>query len=91
MSKTGKSIISFTVILLPCFVYLIYSFLNSGTLFRADDFHLLKTVVWMQDANGPVEKFKLLIQQHNEHSPFAYVPGLRHRGRYKLAHIDSDR
>jgi hypothetical protein len=67
MSKTGKSIISFTVILLPCFVYLIYSFLNSGTLFRADDFHLLKTVVWMQDANGPVEKFKLLIQQHNEH------------------------
>jgi hypothetical protein len=36
-------------------------------LFFADDFHLLKTVVWMHDTDSLSEKFQLLIQQHNEH------------------------
>ena len=67
MSKFGKSIISIVIILLPVLIYLVYSFLNSDSLFRSDDFHLLKTVVWMQDVDSPIEKFKLLIQQHNEH------------------------
>ncbi|MPR32463.1 hypothetical protein [Salmonirosea aquatica] len=42
-------------------------FIYSETLFFADDFHLLKTIVWFQETDSFYEKIALLLQQHNEH------------------------
>lgn len=36
-------------------------------LYLADDFHLFKTVVWLQEGNGPQQGFGLFFDQHNEH------------------------
>lgn len=54
-------------IFLPIIVYLVYVFCNSVNIFYSDDFHLLKTVLWVQQSEGLMEKWNLLIQQHNEH------------------------
>ncbi|MCE6991554.1 hypothetical protein [Dyadobacter sp. CY323] len=87
MSRFWKSVIPFILTLLPVAVYLIYAFTNSSPLFFADDFHLLKTVVWMHDTDSLSEKFKLLIQQHNEHR--IVVPRLLTYLDYKLeGHIN---
>ena len=55
------------LIFLPAALLLFIVYLYSDTLFYADDFHLLKTIVWMQDTDSWAERLQLLIQQHNEH------------------------
>jgi hypothetical protein len=65
--KFGSRVIPFLVIILPCVIYLSYAYINSGNLFFSDDFHLLKTIVWMQEKDNLADTFRLLIQQHNEH------------------------
>jgi hypothetical protein len=67
MVKFSRQVVLFVFIFLPCVIYLLYAFFNSGTLFYSDDFHLLKTVLWLKDADSFSDKFALLIQQHNEH------------------------
>lgn len=67
MTKYGKSIPAVLLISLPIVIYLVYTVSNSASLFFADDFHLLKTVLWAQEANGVLAKLDVLIQQHNEH------------------------
>ncbi len=58
---------AWVLIFLPVAVLLFLVHHYSGTLFFADDFHLLKTIVWGQETSSFAEKFKLLVQQHNEH------------------------
>lgn len=36
-------------------------------LYLADDFHLFKTIVWLQNGTGPQQGFGLFFDQHNEH------------------------
>jgi hypothetical protein len=67
MIKYGKSIPTLFFIFLPVVIYLVYTIANSASLFHADDFHLLKTVLWMQDVSGFSAKLDFLMQQHNEH------------------------
>ncbi len=55
------------LILFPAALLLFFVFHFSEPLFFADDFHLLKTIVWMQDADNFFQKLGLLVQQHNEH------------------------
>jgi len=54
-------------ILLPVALLLATVLYYSETLFFADDFHLLKTIVWFQETDSLYQKLLLLIQQHNEH------------------------
>ncbi len=63
----GSGILAYLAIALPVAGYLIYSRHFSGALFYADDFHLLKTVQWVKEADGWLEKLKLFYQQHQEH------------------------
>ncbi len=70
MSKNTALSSGFTAslaILLPVAGYLAYSLHFSGSLFYADDFHLLKTVQWVKEADSWLEKVKLFYQQHQEH------------------------
>jgi hypothetical protein len=67
MVKFRRQSVLTVSIISPCVIYLLYAFFNSGALFYSDDFHLLKTVLWLKDADSFSEKFALLIQQHNEH------------------------
>jgi len=67
MLKYGKSIPVYIFIFLPIIIYLIYTVSNSVNFFFADDFHLLKTVLWIQDVDGIFEKLGILMKQHNEH------------------------
>jgi hypothetical protein len=67
MLKSGKSIPAYIFIFLPIVIYLVYSSSNSVNYFFADDFHLLKTVLWIQDVDGLFEKLGILMKQHNEH------------------------
>ncbi len=60
-------LLAWLFILFPVAFLLFIVFHYSETLFFADDFHLLKTIVWMQDANNFSQKLGLLVQQHNEH------------------------
>jgi hypothetical protein len=54
-------------IFFPLVVYVLYSYTFTAPLFYADDFHLLKTVVWGEATSSFVERWQLLVQQHNEH------------------------
>lgn len=67
MLKYGKLIPSYIFIFLPIVIYLVYTISNSVNFFFADDFHLLKTVLWVQDVDGIFEKLSILMKQHNEH------------------------
>ena len=72
MSKTtspsyGSGLPAYLAIAFPVAGYLIYSCYFSGSLFYADDFHLLKTVQWVKEADGWLEKVRLFYQQHQEH------------------------
>lgn len=62
-----KSIPTIVFSFLPVIIYLVYTVSNSASLFFADDFHLLKTVLWIQDVDGIFEKLAVLMKQHNEH------------------------
>lgn len=62
-----KNFFVYLFIFFPVAFYLLYAFTNSGSLFYADDFHLLKTVLWVQEADGFFDKFAVLLKQHNEH------------------------
>jgi hypothetical protein len=35
--------------------------------YLSDDFHLLKTVIWLQTGDGPQQGWRLFFDQHNEH------------------------
>lgn len=86
MSLLGKYATWF-LILFPAFLLLGVAYYFSESLFFADDFHLLKTIVWMQDADSWAGKLELLTQQHNEHR--IVVPRLITWLNYKfLGHID---
>lgn len=75
------------LILLPAAFLLLIVFHYSETLFFADDFHLLKTIVWAQETDSFAQKIQLLVQQHNEHR--ILVPRLLTWLDYKLeGHID---
>lgn len=63
----GSGLPAYLAIALPVIGYLLYSLHFSGALFYADDFHLLKTVQWVKEADGWLEKVKLFYQQHQEH------------------------
>ncbi|WP_247232006.1 hypothetical protein [Telluribacter sp. SYSU D00476] len=67
MNSKPKAILLSIALLFPVVVYLIYVIANAVPVFFADDFHLLKTIVWGQEAPSLSEKYMLLIQQHNEH------------------------
>ncbi|GAB3171961.1 hypothetical protein [Telluribacter humicola] len=67
MNSKPKSFLLSIAILFPVVIYLIYVIANAVPVFFADDFHLLKTIVWGQEAPTLSEKYMLLIQQHNEH------------------------
>jgi hypothetical protein len=67
MTKTWGMTVVWFLIWIPILIFLGYAYSQSGSMFREDDFHLLKTIVWMQDVDDVAQKFKLLIQQHNEH------------------------
>lgn len=60
-------LVAWLLIFLPVAFLLLIVFHYSQALFFADDFHLLKTIVWMQDADDFTQKLGLLVQQHNEH------------------------
>ena len=67
-NKTPLHFIGLTFcIFFPLVVYVLYSYTFTAPLFYADDFHLLKTVVWGEATSSFVEKWQLLVQQHNEH------------------------
>jgi hypothetical protein len=53
--------------LLSVLLYYTLIYTQAIDLYLADDFHLFKTVVWMQDAETVAEKWRLLFDQHNEH------------------------
>lgn len=57
----------YLAIFLPVALLLATVLFYSETLFFADDFHLLKTVVWFQETDSFYQKIQLLMQQHNEH------------------------
>lgn len=57
----------YLAVFLPVALLLATVLFYSETLFFADDFHLLKTVVWFQDTDSFYQKVLLLMQQHNEH------------------------
>ncbi|GAA4435894.1 hypothetical protein GCM10023091_13080 [Ravibacter arvi] len=68
MGGTTKHTLLFAVAALsPVVFYLAYAWHFSGTLFYADDFHLLKSVQWGKEADDLTEKIRLLYQQHQEH------------------------
>ena len=67
MTRPKKFTVTALLISLPILEYLTYVFFNSTNTFFADDFHLLKTVLWVQEENGLLGKLNLLLQQHNEH------------------------
>ncbi|NIJ51953.1 hypothetical protein [Dyadobacter arcticus] len=67
MSPKFKLQLSVLFILLPICFYLAYSWHYSVPIFFSDDFHLLKTVLWVQDESDLPGKFQLFTQQHNEH------------------------
>lgn len=52
---------------LPLVLYLFVSNYYAVDVFFADDFHLFKNIVWIQEASTLSEKWALLFQQHNEH------------------------
>lgn len=52
---------------IPVAAYYFFVEQNAFNFFFADDFHLFKDIVWMQETDSWLEKFKLLTQQHNEH------------------------
>ena len=80
-------LLAWLFIFLPVAFLLFVVFHYSETLFYADDFHLLKTIVWEQQTDSLAQKFKLLVQQHNEHR--ILVPRLLTWLDYKLeGHID---
>ena len=65
MSKNNR--IAYLFVVLPILIYFGVVNAFAVNVFFADDFHLLKTIVWSQEANTFTEKFKLFFQQHNEH------------------------
>lgn len=69
MRKTFASpnILVFFIASIPVIGYLIYAWYNSSPLFLADDFHLLKTILWAKQEASIWGKFMLLYDQHNEH------------------------
>ncbi|TLV01122.1 hypothetical protein [Dyadobacter luticola] len=67
MSDKYRNPLFFLFILLPVFIYLIYSWSLSEPLFFSDDFHLLKTVLWVGEEPSFLGKVQLFLQQHNEH------------------------
>jgi hypothetical protein len=67
MSKKKVNVLILLFIGLPIFLFLLYSYTVSSDLFFADDFHLLKTVVWVQESSSFFEIVALFFQQHNEH------------------------
>ncbi len=74
-------------ILLPILLLISTVYYFSEDLFFADDFHLLKTIVWSQETDAYAEKFVLFTQQHNEHR--IVVPRLITWLDYQLqGHID---
>ena len=85
-----KSVIrlsAWILIFLPVVILLVLVYHFSETIFFADDFHLLKTIVWMQETDDFSQKLGLLVQQHNEHR--IVVPRLLTLLDYQLeGHID---
>ncbi len=55
------------LLVLPVLFLLGVIWYYSETLFYADDFHLLESVLWQHQSMGAGQKLKWLIQQHNEH------------------------
>ncbi len=85
--KSAVKLSVWVLILIPVVLLLIIVHRTSATLFFADDFHLLKTIVWAQETDSFIEKFRLLAQQHNEHR--IIIPRLLTWLNYKLVgHID---
>ena len=69
MRKTFASpnLLVYFIASIPVIGYLIYAWYNSSPLFLADDFHLLKTILWAKQEASIWGKFMLLYDQHNEH------------------------
>ena len=67
MIRYGRPISTLIAILFPIIIYLFYTIHNSVNLFYADDYHLLKTVLWIREVEGVLATIQILISQHNEH------------------------